>query len=188
VLSDLVGDPDSISGTVVEVGSGPHGVVRYLFNNAHFKLGMDPLLHKFDEAPSPESRTSYAAAVGEMIPVRDSAADLVVCINVLDHVMDAHEILREIRRVLKPGGKLILEVHTFPGILAPLMFFDGPHTHHWTRAGISRMVHETGYRILATRERRLPAKLSFSSVLRPSGWTYLFGKLFLQLSYIYCQR
>ena len=187
VVSDFV-DPDSVSGTVVEVGSGPHGVVRYLFNNARFKLGMDPLLHKFDEASSPETRTSYAAAVGEMIPVRDDAADLVVCINVLDHVMDAHEILLEIRRILKPRGKLILEVHTFPRVLASLMFFDSPHTYHWSRANVTQMVRKAGYRILGTRVHEFPAKLHLLSALKPSGWKYLFGKLFMELSYFYCER
>jgi len=187
-MSDFVGDLDSFSGTVVEVGSGPHGVVRYLFNNASFKLGMDPLIHKFDEAPPPSARTCYAAAVGEMIPMRDGAADLAICINVLDHVMDAHEILLELRRILKPGGKLILEVHTFPGILTPLMMFDSPHTYHWTRANVTQMVRKAGYRILGTRAHEFPAKLSLFSALKPGGWKYLFGRLFLQLSYVYCQR
>jgi hypothetical protein len=81
--------------TIIEVGTGPHGVVRYLFEDASIKIGLDPLLCRFDERPRPDKNTCYVAAVGEFLPVRDAAADLVVCINVLDHVMDAGQILRE---------------------------------------------------------------------------------------------
>lgn len=188
IVSDFVGDPNSVSGTIVEVGSGPHGVVRYLFNNARLKLGVDPLLHKFDEAPEPDTKTSYIAAVGEMIPVKDEAADLVFCINVLDHVMDAHEILLEIRRILKPGGKLVLEVHTFPRVLAPLILFDSPHTYHWTQADVVQMACRAGYRVLETRARSFPAKVPLYSMFTATGWKYLFGKLFMQLTYLSCQK
>jgi 2-polyprenyl-6-hydroxyphenyl methylase/3-demethylubiquinone-9 3-methyltransferase len=189
VISGLMGDPEAIPpGVIVEVGCGPHGVVRYLFKNARFKLGIDPLLDKFEARPSPDARTGYAAAIGEMIPVKSESADIVFCINVLDHVMDAFKILDEIRRVLKPGGKLLLEVHTFPRIFTPIMFFDHPHTYHWTRAKIGAMVEKAGFKVLKTQVHRFPIELPISSFFKPSHWKYIFGKLFMQLSYVYCSK
>jgi len=42
------------------------------------------------------------------LPFRDGAFDQVVCLDYLEHVDDDDLTLREIRRVLKPGGRLVL--------------------------------------------------------------------------------
>lgn len=47
-------------------------------------------------------------AVAEEIPFEDSSFDLVMLDNVLEHVTDRPKTLREIRRVLKPGGLLYM--------------------------------------------------------------------------------
>ena len=67
---------------------------------------------------SPEA-TAQAAAVGldarviddaSRLPFGDGAFDSVVCLEVLEHLFEPQHALREIRRVLKPGGTLILTV------------------------------------------------------------------------------
>ena len=171
--------------TIIEVGTGPHGVVRYLFEDASIKIGLDPLLCRFDERPRPNKNTCYVAAVGELLPVRDAAADLVVCINVLDHVMDAGQILREIRRVLKPNGRLLLEIHTFPKIFTPIMFLDHPHTYHWSWSGVMQLVREGGFEIITTRQFPFPVTIPLKSWATPNHWKYIFGKYFMRLSYVY---
>lgn len=189
VLSNFL-DPSARNGvqTIVEVGTGPHGVVRYLFEDARLKIGLDPLLGQFDEGPRPEGNTCYVAAAGEFLPVKDGVADLVVCINVIDHVMDASQILREIHRVLKPGGRLLLEVHTFPKIFTPILFFDHPHTYHWSRSGLMELVRDTGYEILTTRQLAFSITIPLKLWFVPKYWKYIFGKYFMRLTYAYCQR
>jgi len=171
--------------TIIEVGTGPHGVVRYLFEDASIKIGLDPLLCRFDERPRPNKNTCYVAAVGEFLPVRDAAADLVVCINVLDHVMDAGQILGEIRRVLKPNGRLLLEIHTFPKIFTPIMFLDHPHTYHWSWSGVMQLVREGGFEIITTRQFPFPVTIPLKSWATPNHLKYIFGKYFMRLSYVY---
>jgi len=46
----------------------------------------------------------------EDLPYRDGAFDAVVCTDVLEHVLDLHAAVREIRRVLRPGGLAIVRV------------------------------------------------------------------------------
>jgi ubiquinone/menaquinone biosynthesis C-methylase UbiE len=44
------------------------------------------------------------------LPLRDGACDVVICCHVLEHVPDDLRGMREIFRVLKPGGWAILQV------------------------------------------------------------------------------
>jgi SAM-dependent methyltransferase len=44
----------------------------------------------------------------EALPVEDAAFDLVLCVQVVEHLLDAAAGLRELARVLAPGGTLIV--------------------------------------------------------------------------------
>ena len=51
---------------------------------------------------------SYRLAPGHALPFHDDAFDVVTCRLVLNHVRRADRILKEIARVLRPGGHLVL--------------------------------------------------------------------------------
>jgi SAM-dependent methyltransferase len=53
-------------------------------------------------------RTDISAAMLEDLPYRDGLMDLVVCINVLDHVQSFDQCMEEMHRVLRTGGILVL--------------------------------------------------------------------------------
>jgi len=44
----------------------------------------------------------------------DNYADVVFCVNVLNHVQDPDKVLSEIARIMKPKGKLYFDVHNNP--------------------------------------------------------------------------
>jgi len=51
----------------------------------------------------------YAAGVGEALPYRTGAFDVVVCVDVLEHVGDLEAVLDEVSRVLAPGGLFLFD-------------------------------------------------------------------------------
>ncbi len=60
-----------------------------------------------------QSRTKAALSVGNalVLPYTDNTFDYVVSSEFLEHITDIDQVLTEIERVLKPGGKTI---HVFP--------------------------------------------------------------------------
>lgn len=76
------------------------------------------------------------------VPVPDGHYDIVVSAQVLEHVPDPKAYLAEARRLLKPGGALILSTH---GIWVyhpePTDFW------RWTAPGLRKVVQEAGFEV-----------------------------------------
>ncbi|MEZ5384377.1 MAG: class I SAM-dependent methyltransferase [Prosthecobacter sp.] len=80
--------------------------------------------------------------VQEPLPVAGGSFDLVLSSQVLEHVTEPGEYLREARRVLRAGGRLLLTTHgVFEDHGCPYDF------QRWTDAGLSRLVNRHGFEI-----------------------------------------
>lgn len=98
---------------VLEVGSGPIGCVSF-FPGVD-RIAVDPL-HDFFGADATlaalrDPTVRYLAGVGESVPCETESRDLVIIENCIDHVHNAPGVMRELNRVLKPGGVLYLTVN-----------------------------------------------------------------------------
>lgn len=86
------------------------------------------------------------------LPFADGAFDLVVCVEVLEHVRDVQLFLSEIRRVLESGGRLAL---TTPGHLPLIRVPDplSPHLRFFTRRSLERLLDELGFEVRSLERR-----------------------------------
>jgi len=99
------------TGRVLDLGCGTgYGSAELAASEARV-IGMDRV------APAAEARSSAARFVrGELggLPFASAGFDLVVSFQVIEHLLDASDYLREIARVLRPSGALLL---TTPNLL-----------------------------------------------------------------------
>ena len=140
---------------VIEVGSGAHGLIFCFGAEGGIGVGVDPLAVDYGGLfPGWQRRASTVAAAGESLPFLNESFDVVICDNVVDHAESPPQIVRELVRVLVPGGLLYFTVnihHPFYNVAAGVHsswralgvpFEVGPfadHTTHLTLASASEL-------------------------------------------------
>jgi SAM-dependent methyltransferase len=93
-------------------------------------IGLDPALAMLRAATKARECDNlfYTAARGEEIPLRDACCDLAWLSQVIHHITDRKACARELRRVLRPGGHVLIRgafadrLDAFPTLLR---FFPG---------------------------------------------------------------
>src|SRR5439155_7878163 len=110
VAAEASVDPDFFAGkVVVDIGPGPLGFPDAC--PARVSIGVEPLAERFREHELLlESDALYLARGAEDVPLVSGSVDVVVSRNSLDHVTDPDAAMSEARRILRPGGRLLLSV------------------------------------------------------------------------------
>lgn len=84
------------------------GLVRHLFDEAAYHAGgVQP-----DMAANPRS-CDFACDIQNLADIPDGEAGSVLCISVLEHVCDPRAAVREMFRILRPGGLAIVSTPFF---------------------------------------------------------------------------
>lgn len=71
--------------------------------------------------PAPAMPVRFLLGDPERIPVDDASADTLLAFDCLEHVMEPAAILAEWRRVLRPGGRVVIEWFPYAGPYGPHM-------------------------------------------------------------------
>jgi 2-polyprenyl-3-methyl-5-hydroxy-6-metoxy-1,4-benzoquinol methylase len=130
---------------VIDVGCGLGDVLAGL--KGDFRLfGMD---YAISNVKAATHRLGGRAVIKQgsiyEIPFESDAFDVALCLEVLEHIEDDARGVRDIARVLKPGGFLIAAVpYTFywPQYVALM-----GHFRHYTRESFSRLMEDNGLKV-----------------------------------------
>lgn len=95
------------AGPTLDVGCGEGRWTRELRERGYDVTGFDRSEKLLEAARAADPDGRYEAAVAESLPVADGGAQLVLCVNVLPHVVDLGAAVGEFARVLAPGGALV---------------------------------------------------------------------------------
>src|SRR3989344_2048248 len=125
-----------IRGRVLDVGVGELARYKHLCNFDEY-VGMDI-----------EARKGVVSGQIEKIPFPDSSFDSIVCTQVLGDVYDLHTAFRELYRVLRPGGVVLITESLFD----PL--HDEPNDYwRFTKHSLGRLALDSNFKIEALEPR-----------------------------------
>ena len=127
--------PEGGRGTVLDAGAGESRFSRYF--TGHFYVAADT---RVGDAGWDYSKIHLCADLSAM-PLKSRTADVVLNIQVLEHVREPGRVLCELYRVLKPGGRLYLTApQGWPEHQQPNDYF------RFTQYGLRALLQSAGFR------------------------------------------
>jgi SAM-dependent methyltransferase len=108
---------------ILDVGCGVKPYLPYFATAAEY-VGLDV-------ADNPLADLQGSA---EELPVDDASFDIVLCLQVLEHLEDPARAVRELHRVTRPGGRVLASTH------GTQVYHPLPVDHwRWTHTGLERL-------------------------------------------------
>jgi SAM-dependent methyltransferase len=177
--------------TVVDLGCGTGNNLES-FKNDNNVLGFEGLASAVSVARS-RALPVCEADLEQRLEMPDSSADWVLCLDVLEHLVNPIKLMHEINRVLRVNGKAVINVPNHFDLTGRMRilhghsldvhrFFpdshdwDNPHLRFFTHRGIKQMVAAAGFKLVDDRSWKFhafPKKRFFESI----GLTFLLRHL-----------
>lgn len=152
------GVPVTPDHTVIDVGCGDGALIHFCARQGAEVIFIDRnagalarTRAKIEASPARAFRAIESDC--DPIPLDDDSGDLVICTEVLEHVPDPRAFLRELIRVTRPGGQLLVTVpdsrsEQLVAATAPPQYFQEPNHIRVFEAGeFRRLVEEAGLEI-----------------------------------------
>ena len=143
-------------------GKGRHLHKLYYFSKCHV-IGLDLSIEElkatyqgFEQYPdiSEEKDRKFSLMAGTAInlPFQDNSFDNIICSEVLEHIEDFEEVIKEIYRISKPGAKIGISVpRWFPEKICWSLSDDyyapkavGGHVRIYKKKELMKMISDTG--------------------------------------------
>lgn len=137
----VAADLAEFHGTTLDVGCAGGGVARLLPTDGHY-IGLD----YYQTATGWYHTRPDLYGDAHELPLADGSVDNALMLHVLEHLALPGVALNETHRVMRPGGRLLVEVpFLYPLHDAPLDF------HRWTGFGLASDLEAAGFEVLGTR-------------------------------------
>ena len=101
-----------VEGRVLEIGTGTGYGVDIIAPHAERYVTLDKC--RSEELPEMPSNVEFVQCAVPPLPFEDESFDCVVSFQVIEHIRRDKEFVREVYRVLKPGGRFIVSTPNRP--------------------------------------------------------------------------
>ncbi len=141
---------------ILDAGCGTGGLAARIAPRCRQVHAIDIAGNAFDSAAHAGiANLQFAKMNLEQLAFADASFDQVVCVEALEHVLDPARALREFRRVLRPGGGLVLtyptvnrtamrRLHQALHLVRPIAISE--HLNEWTYRELVQRVAAAGFR------------------------------------------
>ena len=96
---------------ILEIGCGAGGMLGPLGRFGRV-TGMD-ISHDYMQYCRSRGHERVVTGSGYQLPFQDGSFDMVALFDVIEHIEDDLQVLKEVRRVLKPGGQVFISVPAY---------------------------------------------------------------------------
>jgi len=123
-----------LNGSLLDVGAGKGPYRRYTSCEKYTSLESNPDLNP------------TVVGTADQMPFNDSEFDSILCTEVIEHMPEPEQVLKEVYRVLKPGGKLLLS--------APMswcLHYEPNDYYRFTKYGLFYLLEKNGFFIKDTK-------------------------------------
>ena len=94
---------------ILEIGSGRGALLRHLLHQGHSIVGVEINADRIDESRRLYGPLPITKVDGAHLPFPDASFDVVLSFDVFEHIPDSDAHLDEVRRVLAPRGRYLLQ-------------------------------------------------------------------------------
>jgi 2-polyprenyl-3-methyl-5-hydroxy-6-metoxy-1,4-benzoquinol methylase len=143
------------TGTHLDIGAGTGAFVRYMHENGWQSTGLEP-----DEAARLNALQCHQANLldaAELYRLPEMHFDAITLWHVLEHVHELYPYLLQIKKILKPDGRIFIALPNYTSYDAAFYqenwaAYDVPrHLYHFSPASIRYLLHAAGLKLQAIR-------------------------------------
>lgn len=156
--------------TVLDVGCGNGNLLFQLREQFNTLIGLEYSPHRLEQAKLNLVDENFIPVLGsaeDMGKIESDSIDCIVSADTIEHVPDVYMAVAEFYRVLRPGGRLIINtpniaflkkralllIGRFPSTSQPNegmgndILFDGGHLHYFTFRSLSLLLKRSGFSV-----------------------------------------
>ena len=142
-------------GKLIEVGSGLGYLLNFFKQDGWNVVGLEPNVGMCRYAES-KFGIEIIPTILEKAELEDRSADAVLMMHVIEHVSDPYSTLKEVYRILKPGGIFVMETPRYDTLMFKLLgkrerslSCDG-HIYFFTTSTLEKLATKAGFTVLKT--------------------------------------
>jgi len=145
---------------LLDVGCGNGSLIEMVRDQVESIYGCDISITAIKAAANRGVRSVCTNLNKGHLPYNDESFDIITCIEVVEHVIDPQNLLKELYRVLGPKGYLVLTTPnirylrnlrtllfngTFPHTTTDSFVWGGGHLHYFTRKDLASLLQSAGF-------------------------------------------
>ncbi|SVA25238.1 uncharacterized protein METZ01_LOCUS78092 [marine metagenome] len=150
---------DKIQGRVLDVGCGDGFFTAQILQRFNLKnvYGLDISSKAVDLARLKHPKINFQQSALNHIPEETNSIDSITMIEVIEHLVDIEGTLKELFRVMKPGGILLITTTDFnllKQVIIAMFFFEkyfyptNPHIRFFKKSTLADILSKNGFSII----------------------------------------